>query len=153
MSTEHHKSGPGEIRIPLHDDVSYEPRDVNTSPILKFLFYLGVTIVLSYLLSFGIYRGLTRYWVDSYPPPPPSRGDGGPTMPPDPMLQGMPGHPTDPQHDWRMMLEEGTKANNTFKWIDEKGGIAQIPVKDAMQAIVEKGLPAWPAIPATTEKK
>jgi hypothetical protein len=150
MSTEHHESGHAEIRIPLHEDVSFEERDVRVSAILKFLISLGITVVLSYILAFGVYRGLTRYWRDTYVPPPPSRGDTGPTLPPEPRLQGMPGHLNDPQLDWREMVKEDAKANDTFEWIDRQRGIAQIPVKDAMQAIVEKGLPALPAAPPAT---
>lgn len=150
MSTEHHKHHGADSGIPLHSDVSFEPRDVRTSAILKFLAYLGVSIVLSYLLVTGIYRSLTTYWSDSYTEPPPSRGESGPTLPPAPRLQGMPGSLTEPQDDWRNMVKTDTAANNTLRWLDEKNGIAQIPVKDAMELIVEKGLPALAPAPAAT---
>jgi hypothetical protein len=151
MSTEQHKSGHADIRLPLHEDVSFEPRDVSVTVILKFLAYLGVAIILSFFLSLGIYRGLVRFWTNAYTPPPPSRANVGSLLPPEPRLQGMPGHMTDPQNDWRNMQKEATAANNTLSWVDEKAGIAQIPVSDAMKLIVEKGLPAVPAPPA--EKK
>ena len=92
MSTEPQKHAHGEAGRPLHDDVSFEPRDVRTSAILKFLIYLGVTIILSYGLTLLVYRGLTHYWRDTYTAPPPSRGNAAATMPPEPRLQGMPGH-------------------------------------------------------------
>lgn len=151
MSTEHPVHGSTPNERPVHEDVSFEPRDVRTSLILKFLVYLGITIVISYLVTFGIYRGLKSYWADSYSPPMPSRLEAGPTMPPEPRLQGMPGHLTDPQQDLRNKLKADNEANNKFGWIDEKAGIAEIPVKDAMQLIVEKGLPAGTQPPA--EKK
>jgi len=151
MSTEHHKNVPGKGGVPRHEDVSFEARDVRSSPILKFLGYLGVAIVLSYFLTLGIYRGLTRHWNSKYVPPPPSRAATGPTMPPEPRLQGMPGHLVDPQRDWREKVKEDNAANNKLGWVDEKNGIAQIPVSDAMKLIVEKGLPALPA--AAAEKK
>ena len=151
MSTEHHTHGPAPNGDPVHQDVSYEPRDVATSPILKFLVYLGVVIVLSYIVCLGIYRGLIGYWTSSYQQPTPSRMEAGPTMPPEPRLQGMPGHLTDPQQDLREKLKADTEAINRLGWIDEKAGIAEIPVKDAMQLIVEKGLPA--VTPPPAEKK
>ena len=151
MSTEHHKHGAGKGGAQQHDEVSFEPRDVSSSPILKFLAYLGVAIVLSYFLTLGIYRGLTRHWNSKYVPPPPSRAETGPAMPPEPRLQGMPGHLVDPQRDWREKVKEDTEENNKLGWVDEKSGIAQIPVSDAMKLIVEKGLPALPA--AAAEKK
>jgi hypothetical protein len=67
------------------------------------------------------------------------------------MLQGMPGHLTDPQQDMRNKLAADTKENNKLGWVDEKAGIARIPVKDAMQLILEKGLPAVKPMP--DEKK
>lgn len=151
MNTEQHSHGHAPNGRPLHDDVSFEPRDVRTSPILKFLLYLGIVIVASYFLTLGIYRGLKNYWAASYPEPVPSRMQAGPTMPPEPRLQGMPGHLTDPQQDLRDKIKADTEANNQLQWIDEKAGIAQIPLRDAMQLIVKKGLPA--VTPPPAEKK
>ncbi|HYA25894.1 MAG TPA: hypothetical protein VEF05_17150 [Terriglobales bacterium] len=151
MSTEHHTHGPTPNGSPVHQDVSFEPRDVRTSPILKFLVYLGITIVISYVITLGIYRGLNRYWTATYPQPMPARMEAGPTMPPEPRLQGLPGHLTDPQQDLRDKLKADTEANNKLSWIDEKAGIAEIPVEDAMRLIVEKGLPA--VTPPPAEKK
>jgi hypothetical protein len=153
MSTEHlthgHSATPG--GRPVNSDVSFEKTDVRTSSILKFLVYLGIIVILSYLLAWGVYRGLQTYWSSTYTPPMPSQLDSAPTLPPEPRLQGIPGHLTDPQQDLRNKLKSDNDANSRFAWIDQKDGIAQIPVKDAMQLIVEKGLPAVPPPPA--EKK
>ncbi len=73
-------------------------------------------------------------------------------MPPEPRLQGVPGHQTDPQADLRQKVHDDSEANEKFEWIDRGSGIAQIPVKDAMKMIAEKGLPAGPA-PAMEKKK
>ena len=63
-------------------------------------------------------------------------------MPPEPRLQEMPGHLIDPQEDYRQKIKADIAANNKLEWIDQQGGVAQIPVKDAMQLIVDKGFPA-----------
>jgi hypothetical protein len=149
--TEQHTHGQTTNGRPVHSDVSYEAQDVRTSPILKFLIYLGITIVISYIVSLGIYRGLKTFWSDSYAPPLPSRMEAGPTMPPEPRLQAMPGHISDPQQDLRDKIKADTEANNKLGWVDEKAGIAEIPVSNAMQLIVEKGLPA--VAPPPAEKK
>jgi hypothetical protein len=73
-------------------------------------------------------------------------------MPPEPMLQGVPGHTNDPQQDLRNMVQDDREANNKLGWIDKPAGIAQIPVDEAMKIIVSKGLPAVPA-PAGEKKK
>jgi hypothetical protein len=148
MSTEQYKSGPGEIRLPLHEDVSFEPKDIQTGTIVKFLIFLGVVVILSFALSLGFYKGLKSYWAGSYTPVPPSRTDLSPVLPPEPRLQGMPGHLEDPQLDSREKVASDLKANNELHWIDEKEGIAQIPVSEAMKIIVEKGLPAIATPPA-----
>jgi hypothetical protein len=140
MSTEHPSHGQSNGKRPQHADVSFEAQDVKASPILKFLTYLGITVIVSFLLSVGIYKGLKNYWTSSYDAPPPS-WDAGAHLPPEPRMQGMPGHLSDPQHDMREKLEADTKANNELGWVDKNAGIAQIPVKDAMKLIVEKGLP------------
>lgn len=153
MSTVNHSHGHGFAGDgrPVHQDVAFEKTDVRTTAILRFLICLGIGVILSYILTFFIYRGLKTYWADSHAPLLPSRVEMGPTMPPEPRMQGMPGHLEDPQQDLRDKIRADTEANNTLGWIDQQAGIAQIPVKDAMQLIVEKGLPAVPAAPA--EKK
>jgi hypothetical protein len=149
MSTEHHNHGQTNGGRPEHSDVSFEGTDVRSSPIFKFLTYLGITVILSFFLSLGVYKGLMSYWTGSYDAPAPSR-EAGPHFPPEPRMQGMPGHLTDPQHDMREKLEADTKANSELGWVDKNAGIAQIPVKDAMKLIVEKGMPA---VPPAAEKK
>jgi hypothetical protein len=153
MSTEHlsHGHTPAPGGRPVHSDVSFEKTDVRTSAILKFLASLGILVILSYVLILPIYHGLQKYWASTYPPPLPSQLESAPTLPPEPRLQGVPGHLSDPQEDLREKLKADNNANNRFAWIDQKAGIAQIPVKDAMQLIVEKGLPA--VTPPPAEKK
>ena len=152
MSTEPQKNAHGQEGRPVHGDVSFEPRDVRTSAILKFLIYLGIAVVLSYGLTLLIFRGLTHYWQGTYSAPPPSRGNAAATMPPEPRLQGMPGHLSDPQKDWRDKAKADTDANNQLLWVDKSSGIAQIPVSEAMKLVAEKGLPAVPVAPAEKKK-
>jgi hypothetical protein len=152
MSTERHNTGQAEFRLPLHDDVAFETKDVQTRPIFKFLTGLAIVIVLSYGASWIIYKGLLNYWTSSYEPPPPSRAQLGLIYPPEPRLQGMPGHMNDPQLDSRDKLAADKAANEKLAWIDQKDGIAQIPVKDAMKIIAEKGLPVAMAAPAAGKK-
>lgn len=151
MSTEHLSHGHAENGRPIHQDVSFEKTDVKTSPIIKFLIALGIGVIFSYALTFVVYKGLKSYWNNERTPPVPIRLETGPTLPPEPRMQGMPGHLTDPQQDLRNKLKADTEENNKLGWIDQKAGIAQIPVKDAMQLIVEKGMPA--VTPPPAEKK
>jgi hypothetical protein len=52
----------------------------------------------------------------------------------------------------RDKLKADNEENEQTRWIDRGSGIAQIPVKEAMKIIAEKGLPAVPAPPAEKKK-
>ena len=157
MSTESHKTGQHAAGAePVHDTVSFETRDVKARTIYGYLIVLAVAVLLSYVVCIFILHALDRMSAQSDTPPPPVREQMGKdyhTMPPEPRLQGVPGHLTDPQLDLRMKNEADTEANEKAGWIDQGSGIAQIPVQDAMKIIAEKGLPDVAAAPSAEKKK
>jgi hypothetical protein len=155
MSTEIHNPGRDAGQPPRHADVSFEERDVRTSSIYGYLFALGLAVVAALGVCVFILRFTGNFAASSDTPPPPSREALGPnyrTLPPEPRLQGVPGHGTDPQQDMRDKLKSDNEANEETRWIDQSTGIAQIPVKDAMKIIAEKGLPSVSAPPAEKKK-
>jgi hypothetical protein len=150
MNTESHNPD----QEPRHTDVSFEERDVQTGTIYGYLFALALAVVASALICVYILRFTTNFADSRHAPPPPSRdvmGKDYRMMPPEPRLQGVPGHQTDPQADLRQKIHDDSEANEKLDWIDRGSGIAQIPVKDAMKMIAEKGLPA--GSPPAVEKK
>jgi hypothetical protein len=155
MSTESHNSTHDAGALPEHDSVSFETRDVKARTIYAYLAVLAVAVVLSYVVCVFILRVTTRIAAESDTPPPPVRQDMKDylTMPPEPRLQGVPGHGTDPQYDLREKMREDTEADEKAGWIDQTSGIAQIPVEDAMKIIADKGLPAGSTPPAEKKKK
>jgi hypothetical protein len=156
MSTEFHNSAHNPGAAPEHDTVAFETRDVKARTIYVYLAVLAVCVILSYLVCVFILRATTKMAVESDTPPPPVRQEMGKdylTMPPEPRLQGVPGHTTDPQADLREKIREDSEANEQAGWIDQTNGIAQIPVADAMKIIAEKGLPAASTPPAEKKKK
>jgi hypothetical protein len=151
MSTESHNTG----QEPRNTDVSFEERDIKASTIYGYLFTLGLAVVAAFLICSYILRFTLNFAASTDAPPPPSRealGKDFRALPPEPRLQGVPGHQTDPQADLRRKNQEDAEANEKLEWIDQAGGIVQIPVKDAMKIVAEKGLPAGPA-PAAEKKK
>ena len=145
MSTESHNLQQGRALEPRHEDVSFERRDIKVESIYGYLVVLGVTTVVALIVCVFIFRFTTRFVASSEAPPPVSRerlGNAYISLPPEPRLQGVPGHPTDPQQDLRDKLKLDIEANETLGWIDKQAGIAQIPVHDAMKIIAQKGLPA-----------
>lgn len=154
MNTESHNQANVAGTAPRHDEVSFEEQDVKVGNIYAYLLALGLAVVASLLVCVYVLRFTTGVATSSETAPPPSRQALGPdyrALPPEPRLQGVPGHTTDPQQDLRDKLKADTEANEQLRWIDRNAGIAQIPVEDAMKIIAEKGLPVAPAPPA--EKK
>ena len=150
MSTESHNQG-HDADEPRHTDVAFEGRDVEARSIYGYLLALGLATAAALFICVYILRFTLNYAASSQAPPPPSREAHQRELPPEPRLQGVPGHTTDPQQDMRDKLKADTEANQKFAWIDESSGVAQIPVKDAMRIIAEKGLPGASA--SATEKK
>jgi hypothetical protein len=141
--------------LPHHTDVSYEERDFRASTIYWYLFALGVAVVVSLFLCVYIQKYLTSLVASSHTPQTPAMINMQNQMsaeqrramsyPPEPRLQGVPGHVSDPQLDLREKVAADVKANETLQWVDKSAGVAQIPVSEAMKMIAEKGLPGAPA--------
>jgi hypothetical protein len=145
MTTESQNSG----QEPRNADVSFEARDVNARTIYGYILALALATAAALLICIYILRFTSNVASSSDVPPPPSREAHGREMPPEPRLQGVPGHITDPQQDLRNKLKADNEANEKFDWIDKTSGIAQIPVKEAMKIIAEKGLPGATASAGT----
>jgi hypothetical protein len=152
MSTDQHNAGHGSGPPPVHGDVSFEPRDVRVSGVLKFLAFLGFALGVSYLICLGVYKLATSRAAMSDLPPPIVRQSAPAEERDEPLLQGVPGHESDAQQDLREKLAADRQALEETRWVDEKAGVAQIPVEDAMKIIAEKGFSAVPA-PTPPPKK
>ncbi len=155
MSTESHNSHSAGA-LPENDTVAFESRDVKARTIYVYLAVLAASVILSYVVCVFVLRVTTKIAADSDTPPPPVREEMGKdylTMPPEPRLQGVPGHGTDPQYDLREKMLEDSEADEKAGWIDQNSGVAQIPVEDAMKIIAEKGLPAASTPPAEKKKR
>jgi hypothetical protein len=157
MSTEQHNAGHSSGELPVHNDVAFEPRDLRPKTFIWALFYLALAAVISLVISKWVYDYTVELAAREHPAPPAIWRNLTPAqqqelaLPPEPRLQGLPGHPTDSQEDLREKIKADTDANERIGWIDQQNGIAQIPVEDAMKIIEQKGLPAVPT--STAEKK
>jgi len=156
MSTEKHNNGHGNGDAPFHETVTFEPRDINVGTVAKQLIYLGLTIVIALLICIPVLKFLTDMAAENDTPMAPVRaqmstGDrDNLSLPPEPRLQGVPGHKADPQQDLRDKIAADTAANESLGWVDKSNGIAKIPVSEAMKIIAEKG--GTPSSGATASK-
>lgn len=161
MSTEHHANAHGANGEPQHADVKFEPVDVQVSTIYWYLVALGLAVAISLVACVYIFRFTANLAKEADTPPTAAMQQMTEKMsaqekqamayPPEPRLQGVPGHETDPQRDLREKIASDKEANETLGWVDEANGIAQIPVSEAMKIVAEKGLP--PIAAAAAEKK
>ena len=157
MSTDPHSSNNG--NLPVHDDVSFEERDISIPSVAWSLFYLAVTVIVSLVICVYFFKFSTGFVSGSDTPRPMVRQNMTKTdemnmsMPPEPRLQGVPGHISDAQQDMRDKVAADTAENERSGWVDEKAGIAKISVKDAMKIIAEKGLPGAAPAAAPEQKK
>jgi len=149
MSTKGHDSHQKD-GAPFHETVTFEPRDINVATVVKQLIYLAITIAVALAICVPILNFLTKVSAENDPPPPPVRASihlddcHGEAFPPEPRLQGVPCHENDPQQDLREKIAADEAANESAGWVDQANGVAKIPVKDAMQLIVEKAASSAP---------
>lgn len=155
MSTEHQKTGHAPGQPPRHSDVSFEERDIKAGAIYWYFFALALATAAALVICIFILRFTSNLAASSDVAPPPSRealGKDYRPLPPEPRLQGVPGHESDPQKDLREKRKADDAANEKLEWIDKNAGVAQIPVKDAMKIITEKGFPAGAGAPVERKK-
>lgn len=144
MSTDIHKTGHGSGERPVHKDVTFEGRDINVGTVVKQLIYLGITILIALAICVPVLNFLTGMSVQNDAPMPPVRAEmsqparDAMALPPEPRLQGVPGHQSDPQQDLREKIAADTAANESVGWVDKANGVAKIPVSEAMKIIAEK---------------
>ncbi len=144
MSTKSHNTGRGSDQLPVHKDVTFEGRDINVGTVAKQLIYLGITILVALAICVPILKYLTGVSTENDAPMPPVRAEMSQpardlmALPPEPRLQGVPGHEKDPQQDLRDKIIADTAANESIGWMDKENGVARIPVSEAMKIIAAK---------------
>jgi|SRR5690348_7277 hypothetical protein len=57
-------------------------------------------------------------------------------LPPEPRLQ------TNPRQDLSDLRSQEDQLLNSYGWVDKNGGVARIPIEQAMKLTVQRGLPA-----------
>jgi len=118
---------------------AYEKRDANPRSLLRFGLGLFLTLVLSWAASKWIFDYFRR--VQSLGPTA-TPFEQARALPPLPQLQ------VHPVEDLDRLRQQQEKALDTYGWVDRSRGIVHIPIEQAMDLVLERGLPARPAAPA-----
>ena len=131
----------------VNEDVHHESSDINVRAILWFVGVLaGITIAIQ-LAMWGMFKGLNWYETrnQAYVTPLGRQDAARATDFREPRLQ------TTPWTDLRTFRADQQKTLDSYGWVDEKLGIARIPIAKAKELLLQRGLPVRPELAADTE--
>jgi hypothetical protein len=120
-----------------HSGVSYEPSQPDLRVVLVFLPALALASALILLVLWGMFGYFRSQSAERGPLPSP-RMYTSPPNGPQPQLQ------PDPVADYNIYRLSAKEMLDSYGWVDQKAGIARIPIDKAMDLIAERGLP-WQA--------
>jgi hypothetical protein len=110
----------------------YETRDANVRGVFNFLVFLGVSLVVSALVCWGLFRYFSKLQTSSAVASPfvDTR-----QVPMGIQLQ------VNPRQEWLKYREEQEKSLENFGWENRTAGTVHVPIERAMELLVQKGLP------------
>jgi hypothetical protein len=124
-----------EVDIPVQSVVlEHEVEDVAIRPILLF----GAAVLVAVVVVHVVLWGAMQWW-------------GGRPLQPDLQLSPSltlpqpvpgPGIPASPRAELRHYLDLEAQRLFLYEWVDEEAGTVRIPIDQAMQLLVDEGLPA-----------
>ena len=147
--------------------VEYEHEDLSTGGVFGFFIGLAVTGVIIYFIITGMYRFLDKYEQSQMTASSPlvktedaakvgERRVNGDYVRDKFKENNAPLLEVDERGQLRIFVLDQEKQLNSYGWVDQKAGVAHIPIDQAMRLIAERGLPvcaqgcANAAAPATT---
>jgi hypothetical protein len=130
------------------DDIGFERQDLGSKPVFGFIISLVISGVLIYYVIWGIFHFLDAF-------------DRKNQQVRAPLVQIEKANPREVQSSEMQRfpephLEENERSElngfrygeeeelNSYGWVDEKAGVAHIPITQAMQMIAQRGLPTTP---------
>jgi hypothetical protein len=124
-----------------NEDVAHEHSDVSFRTVLAFGGAMAVMVAVSAALMYGLFVVLERQAKRSDPQVSPHAITAGEKPKGPPLLRDEPGN-------LRKFRMEETKKLESYGWMDQRAGIAQVPVEQAKKLVVEHGLPVRAGAPA-----
>ena len=117
----------------------HEESDVNVIAVGKF----GVALLLVTIAAMALLVGLFNYFKNS---------EGGEAVSVDPVkVFPQPQLQKTPIPDLRAVREEENAVLDNYGWVDKQKGVVRIPIAQAMDLVVKKGLPARASAPAVEQ--
>jgi hypothetical protein len=134
--------------------VEYERDDLGSRGVFGFFIGLAVTGVIIYFIVVGMYTFLDKYEqsqmtaMSPLTKPEDSAMVGARRVPPDYVENrfkdnGAPLLEVDERGQLKTFVLEQEKHLNSYGWVDEKAGVAHIPIDHAIDLLAQRGLPVY----------
>ena len=136
-----------------HKGTAFEHDDLRSKPIIGFFVGLAALCIVMFFLLRGMYGFLDADARAHQPPLSPLAPAASPDTRdlnkaevkteikkvfPDPRLE------EDERGELKNVLLDQEQELNSYGWVDEKAGVARIPIERAMQLVAQRGLPTTP---------
>ena len=142
MSAHSHAGHPhGNLDNP---DTTHETSDINIRAIIWFIVILTAIVLSMNVSMWAMFRVLQHFERKFDPAITPLARPAG-ENPPEPRLQ------TTPWTDLRTFRADQEHHLNGYGWVDEKLGVARIPISKAKEMLLQKGIPVRPELADATE--
>lgn len=138
-----HAERPQELDVAgvRNKEVHHEEGDINVRSVYQFLIWLGVGMVFTYFLVYGIFK-----WNDARVDKanavathlPKSKTE---LLPPEPRLQLAPGHEIHPLAEGIAYRDSVVQALESYGYLNKSTGSVHIPIDLAKQLLVARGFP------------
>ena len=123
-----------------HDNVAHEHSDISVRGVIWFAVTLAVIVAILQVFIWGLMKVFNRVEVsnDPYVSPLAAPASATPTssMFAEPRLQ------TTPWLDLKEFRAGEDNYLNSYGWVDQKGGVAHLPIEKAKALLLQRGLPA-----------
>jgi len=120
----------------------YESSDANAGGVFNFLVALGIVLVVTGLVCWGLFRFFSAHAANQAASESPFAETR--QLPLGPQLQ------VNPREDWLKFREEQEKSLETYAWENRTAGTVRVPIEEAMELLVKKGVPVQGAPQAQT---
>jgi hypothetical protein len=132
-------------------DAGFEREDLGSRGVFAFMIGLAVVGVVIYFIIIGMYSFLDKYERSQMATASPlvtSKGAMSRVVTQDYMEQrfkenGAPMLETNERGQFRDFLMNQENQLNSYGWVDEKAGVAHIPIERAMELTAQRGLPVY----------
>jgi hypothetical protein len=140
-----------DVRYAQNPTVAHESSDVDIRHIIQFASLLFLCLMLANFLLWVLYGAFEFRATKTEPKPSPLAAQRQ-SLPPEPRLQGAPGHEQTPLSELEKLREQENQMLNRFGWVDRKAGIVRLPIEKAKDILLKRGLPTRPQTRAGADR-